>query len=41
MYSYLKYSIYIQGPEDCQATDVHYRSLTGEGNFNWRWLFFD
>ena len=25
-----------QGPEDCQATDVHYRSLTGEGNFNWR-----
>ncbi|CAF1117580.1 unnamed protein product [Adineta ricciae] len=25
--------------EDGQQTDVHYRSLTGEGNFNWRLLF--
>ena len=22
-----------------KATDVHYRSLTGEGNFNWRFVF--
>lgn len=25
--------------EDKQDTDVHYHSLTGEGNFNWRYLF--
>nr|XP_005990971.1 PREDICTED: otoferlin [Latimeria chalumnae] len=25
--------------EDRQDTDVHYHSLTGEGNFNWRFLF--
>ena len=30
---------WLKGPEDTQATDVHYRSLTGEGNFNWRFLF--
>uniref|UniRef100_A0A1I8IHN8 C2 domain-containing protein n=1 Tax=Macrostomum lignano TaxID=282301 RepID=A0A1I8IHN8_9PLAT len=24
---------------DEQVTDVHYRSLTGEGNFNWRFIF--
>ena len=22
-----------------QNTDIHYRSLTGEGNFNWRFIF--
>lgn len=25
--------------DDKQETDVHYNSLTGEGNFNWRFLF--
>lgn len=25
--------------EDKQETDVHYNSLTGEGNFNWRFIF--
>lgn len=25
--------------EDKQETDIHYRSLTGEGNFNWRFIF--
>lgn len=25
--------------EDAQYTDVHYRSLNGEGNFNWRMIF--
>lgn len=24
---------------DKQETDVHFNSLTGEGNFNWRFLF--
>lgn len=25
--------------DDSQETDVHYNSLTGEGNFNWRFVF--
>lgn len=25
--------------DDSQYTDIHYRSLTGEGNFNWRMIF--
>lgn len=24
---------------DKQETDVHFNSLTGEGNFNWRFVF--
>lgn len=35
LYSYS----WLKGPEDCQCTDIHYRSLTGEGNFNWRFVF--
>uniref|UniRef100_UPI00398EED9F fer-1-like protein 6 n=1 Tax=Pristiophorus japonicus TaxID=55135 RepID=UPI00398EED9F len=36
--------IYIKGwlkgkEDDKEETDVHYNSLTGEGNFNWRFLF--
>lgn len=27
------------GVDDRKETDVHYRSLNGEGNFNWRLLF--
>ncbi|CAH2103117.1 unnamed protein product [Euphydryas editha] len=30
---------WLKGPEDCQNTDIHYRSLTGEGNFNWRFIY--
>ena len=33
------FSRWLKGPDDAQATDVHYRSLTGEGNFNWRFVF--
>ncbi|ERL84734.1 hypothetical protein D910_02159 [Dendroctonus ponderosae] len=38
-----KSDIYVKGwldqPQNTQFTDVHYRSLTGEGNFNWRFIF--
>lgn len=30
---------WLKGPQDVQSTDIHYRSLTGEGNFNWRFIF--
>ncbi|KAF5278108.1 hypothetical protein FQR65_LT03624 [Abscondita terminalis] len=30
---------WLKGSEDCQSTDIHYRSLTGEGNFNWRFIY--
>lgn len=30
---------WLKGPDDCQSTDIHYRSLTGEGNFNWRFKY--
>ena len=38
LFSFLSFS-WLKGPDDIQATDVHYRSLTGEGNFNWRFVF--
>lgn len=25
--------------DDYQKTDIHYNSLNGEGNFNWRFVF--
>ena len=36
--------IYVKGwlqglEDDKQKTDVHYRSLDGDGNFNWRFTF--
>ena len=31
---------WIQGLEnDKQATDIHYRSMDGDGNFNWRFVY--
>ncbi|XP_048584840.1 myoferlin isoform X2 [Nematostella vectensis] len=30
---------WLAGADDPQKTDVHYRSLDGEGNFNWRFIF--
>lgn len=36
---YFMYYSWLKGPEDIQSTDIHYRSLTGEGNFNWRFIF--
>ncbi|XP_035791066.1 myoferlin-like [Anopheles albimanus] len=30
---------WLQELQEAQRTDVHYRSLTGEGNFNWRMIF--
>ena len=32
-------SRWFQGQDDTQKTDVHYRSLDGEGNFNWRLVY--
>ena len=36
---FVKCTRWLQDPVEAQATDIHYRSLTGEGNFNWRYLF--
>ena len=30
---------WLKGQDKKQKTDVHYRSLNGEGNFNWRYVF--
>lgn len=30
---------WVRGEDDTQKTDVHYRSMDGEGNFNWRLVF--
>lgn len=30
---------WLTGHDQAQLTDVHYRSLGGEGNFNWRFVF--
>ncbi|XP_068709292.1 myoferlin-like isoform X2 [Montipora foliosa] len=30
---------WVAGIDESQKTDVHYRSLDGEGNFNWRFCF--
>ena len=30
---------WLYGEEKSQKTDVHYRSMDGEGNFNWRFVF--
>ncbi|KAL3317880.1 hypothetical protein Ciccas_003457 [Cichlidogyrus casuarinus] len=30
---------WISGIDERQSTDVHYRSLDGDGNFNWRFIF--
>lgn len=30
---------WVTDSSEAQYTDVHYKSLTGEGNFNWRFVF--
>ncbi|EDO28302.1 predicted protein, partial [Nematostella vectensis] len=30
---------WLDGIDDFQRTDVHFRSLDGTGNFNWRFIF--
>ena len=30
---------WLLGEEEIQKTDVHYRSLEGEDNFNWHFVF--
>ena len=32
-------SSWLRGEDETQKTDVHYRSMDGEGNFNWRLVF--
>ena len=32
-------SSWLRGEDEVQKTDVHYRSMDGEGNFNWRLVF--
>ena len=32
-------SRWLQGKQDLQRTDTHFASLTGEGLFNWRFIF--
>nr|CAD7258972.1 unnamed protein product [Timema shepardi] len=39
LYGIFPRRLWLKGPEDCQCTDIHYRSLTGEGNFNWRFIY--
>ena len=40
MYNCILFFRWLKGFEDDrQETDVHYNSLTGEGNFNWRLVF--
>ena len=30
---------WLRGEDETQKTDVHYRSMDGEGNFNWRFVY--
>lgn len=30
---------YLENAQESQKTDIHYRSLNGDGNFNWRFIF--
>jgi len=30
---------WLRGYDETQKTDVHYRSMDGDGNFNWRFVF--
>ena len=30
---------WLTGSDDIQKTDVHYRSMDGDGMFNWRFVF--
>ena len=30
---------WLRGMDDAQKTDVHYWSMDGDGNFNWRFVF--
>lgn len=30
---------WVEDIEKAQYTDIHYRSMTGDGNFNWRMIF--
>ena len=36
---HLSVSSWLRGEDEVQKTDVHYRSMDGEGNFNWRFVF--
>ena len=39
IYSSFPFCSWLRGEDETQKTDVHYRSMDGEGNFNWRFVF--
>jgi len=39
IHAYFVLTRWLRGMDETQKTDVHYRSMDGEGNFNWRFVY--